>query len=155
MVSFNCPTFTPTAFCVLFPDLFIILQATEAEIAKVETPVEQILASIDHIVKEDSTSPVAVNFKEKQRKINSLLGFLKGAAESRRNSLDESLDACKKFWPGIEKLQKILEDVTACLDSEEEPRADPKDIEVLQREHEVPFQHSSGFKTSLNVLTIP
>ena len=109
----------------------------EAEISKMEEPVSSLVSAIDHVCHEDETSPVSVNLKEKQKKIGSLMAFLKSTAESRHKALDDSFEASKKFWPGIDKLQTVLQDVRTALDSEEEPHIDPTSIQGLLREHEV------------------
>ena len=97
----------------------------------------RVSASIDIICREDENSPISVNLKERQRKIGNVVSFLKNASESRKKSLQDSLEASKKFWPGIERLQTILRDVKTNLDSEDEPHIDPASIQDLQHEHEV------------------
>ena len=110
---------------------------TEEEISAMEEPASKIIASIDHVCEEDANSPISVNLKERQRKITNLMAFLKNASESRRKSLEDSLGASRKFWPGIDKLQTTLQEVKTKIDSEDEPRLDPAAIQELQQEHEV------------------
>ena len=110
---------------------------TEGEISSMEEPVSNLVSAMDNICQEDEASPISVNLRERQKKINSLMAFIRSAAESRRKALEDSLEASKKFWPGIDKLQTILHDVKTSLDSEDEPRIDPSAIQDLQHEHEV------------------
>ena len=117
--------------------LVVFLQITEAEIFAMEEPVSKLISAIDNVCQEDEASPISVNLRERQKKINSLMAFLRNATESRRKSLDDSLEASIKFWPGIDKLQTILQEVKTNLDSEDEPRIDPSAIQDLQHEHEV------------------
>ena len=117
--------------------IFRLLQSFESQVADLEAPTEQILKSIEKLCKEELDSPISSSLQAKQKKIENLRNYVKSASVSRRKSLEESLDACKKFWPGIDKLHLILQDVKGSLESQEEPRINPKVIEALQREHEV------------------
>ena len=113
------------------------MQRFESQVADLEAPTEQILKSIENLCKEEPDSPISSSLRAKQKKILNLRNYVKSGSVSRRKSLEESLDACKKFWPGIDKLHLILQDVKRSLESQEEPHIDPKVIETLQREHEV------------------
>ncbi len=79
------------------------------------------------------------SLREKQRKINHVTRFIKTATEDRSKALSNSLEASRKFWPGLEKLQETLLVVQKSFDAEEEPRCDPNAIKELQLEHEVCF----------------
>ena len=96
-----------------------------------------LVSSMDSICHEDETSPVSVSLREKQKKIMNLMAFLRSAAAGRRKSLQDSLEASKKFWPGVDSLQTILHGVKTNLDSESEPHVDPSAIQALQQKHEV------------------
>ena len=118
--------------------LFLLLQETEKEIESFEEPIEKANKAFEIILKEDPDSLLSTAMKEKLRKLNNTMKFVKNAAKERRDSLEESLDACRKFWPGLEQLRDTLRDVQGRMDEvQDEPRAEPTAIEEHQREHEV------------------
>ena len=115
---------------------FKTLEKQENKLKDLEAPVESANKSIDSILQEDPKSSGSMALKDKQRKLNNLWKFISTAAPERRSALENSLDAAKKFWPGLEKLKDTLVEVQAKFDEELEPSMEPEQIDEILKEHE-------------------
>ena len=113
------------------------MQEAENELSLLEEPVRKTEASINELAKQDKDCPVTMSLVGKMKKLNSLVAFVRKANDERKTSLQEGLDACKQFWPGLEQLRDTLADVQGKIEVQGEPHYEPRAIEELQKQHEV------------------
>ncbi len=98
---------------------------------------KKIDTAVAEIAKQDKESPLTASLVGKMKKLNNVVTFVRQASTERKTSLQECLDACKKFWPGLEKLRGTLRDVQGKIETQGEPHFKPEAIEELIKEHEV------------------
>ena len=106
------------------------------EISELYDTVDKLDGAVDDISKKDPDSQTSKTITGKMKKLKSTVSFVKDANETRTKTLSDGLEACQKFWPGLEKLKETLMDVQHKIESQGEPHLEPEAVEELQHEHE-------------------
>ena len=111
-------------------------EQSQFEISEQYDTIDKLDSAVEDISKKDPDSQTSKAITGKMKKLKNTLAFVKDANEARANALTDGLNACQKFWPGLEKLKETLMDVQHKIESQGEPHLEPESIEVLQHEHE-------------------
>ena len=111
-------------------------EQSQMEIAALFEPVEKLDSAIKEIAKHDPQSTITTSMIAKMKKLNNAVVYVKKGTEERKAALEEGLDACQQFWPGLEKLKDTLMDVQHKIEVQGEPHYKPEAIEELQHAHE-------------------
>ena len=111
-------------------------EQSQFEVSELFDTVDKLDSAVEEIAKEDPDSQTSKAIAGKLKKLKSTVAFVKEANETRADALHDGMEACQKFWPGLEKLKETLMDVQHKMESQGEPHFDPEAVEELQRDHE-------------------
>lgn len=76
---------------------------------------------------------------EKMTRVKTLYVEVEAMSSDRNLALESVLDACEKFWEGVEQLRLSLRDVQEHLDTHDPPAAEFHQIEEQIHDHEVSY----------------
>ena len=99
--------------------------------------VDETNAQVDIAVKTNPGTSTAELMTEKMARIKGLYNENETLCNDRRQALDDVLEACDKFWEGVEQLRMSLKAVQAHLNSNDSPAAELHHIEEQIHENEV------------------
>lgn len=128
------------------------LTELEATLAEMDTPVHNMNNSINNILKEDPNSPFSTSLKDRQRKLGNLWKFINEACANRKNSLEESSDASRKFWSGLGTLEDTLLDVQTKMADQSDPGLEPEAIAAILSDHDKLHLELDGNESIISVL---
>lgn len=102
--------------------------------------VDEVNAQVDVAVKANPGSSTTELMVEKMARVKSLYVEVEAMSGDRHLALGSVLEACEKFWEGVEQLRVSLRDVQEHLDTHDPPAAELHQIEEQLHDHEVCFQ---------------
>ena len=99
--------------------------------------VEETDAQVDIAVKANPGTSTAELMTEKMARVKGLYTENEALSSDRHLALESVLEACDKFWDGVDQLRISLKVVQGHLDTHDPPAAEVPHIEEQIHEHEV------------------
>ena len=99
--------------------------------------VDETGAQVDIAVKANPGTSTAELMTEKMARVKGLYNEIEILCTDRHQALDDVLEACDKFWEGVEQLRISLKAVQGHLNANDPPAAEPHHIEEQVHENEV------------------
>lgn len=99
--------------------------------------VDEVDAQVNIAVKTNPGTATAELMNEKMARVKGLYVENEALCSDRQLALESVLEACDKFWDGVEQLRISLRNVQGHLDTHDPPAADLQHIEEQMHEHEV------------------
>ncbi len=99
--------------------------------------VDETDAQVNIAVKANPGTSTAELMTEKMARVKGLYVEVEALCSDRHLALDSVLEACDKFWDGVEQLRISLKVVRGHLDAHDPPAAELHQIEEQIHEHEV------------------
>jgi hypothetical protein len=99
--------------------------------------VEETGAQVDIAVQTNPGTSTAELMTEKMARVKGLYIEVEAMCNDRHLALDSVLEACDKFWDGVDQLRIALKVVQGHLDAHDPPAAELPHLEEQMHEHEV------------------
>lgn len=137
MTSCNARLCVFTRVCLYLT--LISSQGLSSNVGQDQILVDEVNAQVDIAVKANPGSATTELMTEKMTRVKTLYVEVEAMSSDRHLALESVLDACEKFWEGVEQLRLSLRDVQEHLDTYDPPAAEFNQIEEQVHDHDVSY----------------
>lgn len=113
------------------------MQDLSKEILDDQKVLEETSKEVELAVQSNPGTSTAELMTEKMGRVKSLYLENETLSSERQLALDNVLQACEKFWEGVEQLRIALKSVKGHLDTQDPPAAEVTHVEEQIQEHQV------------------